>query len=248
MSSGTTSLEQPLLGEDTCAADNEFQGPASTTAFMTGIRRIIEGRSHTDDVPVRQRIPTLSHAPVNHPDLVLPHRQLADSLLDNYWEFVHPLYPFLHKADFDLIYESLRIGQEPPTTACTIMRVDSATSLCLLNLTFALGCQYHRDTGAKTLDTSAEVFYQRARSLLRVDPIESSNNTLQLVQAMLLMAQLLVSIGHTQKAWGIIGMAVRTCYQLGLHHAATSDAIIFPKLEDRRTVRLVYHGTLMLER
>ena len=128
------------------------------------------------------------------------------------------------------------------------MRVDKATSLCVLNLVLALGCQYHHGAGPDKPEATVEVFYKQARSLLRTDPIETSNNTLQLVQAMLLMTQLLLGTGQTQKAWGIVGMAVRTCYQLGLHRAASSDTDEFPKPMDREVIRAVYHGTLMLER
>ncbi|KAK5053722.1 hypothetical protein LTR84_001683 [Exophiala bonariae] len=246
--SGSIPLGQTLSDGNTCAADNEFQGPASTTAFMLSIRRIIEGGPPVDDVSMAQRNSTSSHNPVNASHHLLPVRQLADTLVANYWEFVHPLYPFLHGPDFDIIYDCLWTGKEHPTTACTVMRVDPTTSLCVLNLIFALGCQYHRDIDAEIPATSTEIFYQRARSLFRVNPIESGQTTLQLVQAMLLMTQVLVSTGHNQKAWGVIGMAVRSCYQLGLHHVAGSATNIFPKLEDRETARVVYHGALTLER
>lgn len=247
-SSGSRSLEHARYEESTCEADNEFHGPASTTTFMKHIREIIEDGTPTNVASVSQLRQSTSHIPLRSPDHMLPPRQLADSLLGHYWEFVHPLYPFLHKPDFDGMYESLCTGREFPNNACKVMRVDKATSLCVLNLVFALGCQYHHESGPEKAEATAEVFYKQARSLLRTDPIETTNNTLQLVQAMLLMTQLLLGTGQTQRAWGIVGMAVRTCYQLGLHHAASSDTDEFPKPMDREIIRAVYHGTLMLER
>lgn len=159
-SSGSRSLEHARYEESTCEADNEFHGPASTTTFMKHIREIIEDGTPTNVASVSQLRQSTSHIPLRSPDHMLPPRQLADSLLGHYWEFVHPLYPFLHKPDFDGMYESLCTGREFPNNACKVMRVDKATSLCVLNLVFALGCQYHHESGPEKAEATAEVFLQ----------------------------------------------------------------------------------------
>lgn len=215
---------------------------------MKHIRQAIEGRPLEDGRSDSQSNRVTTPISVSSPDYLLPPRQFADSLLNRYWDFVHPLYPFLHRSSFYEIYEALWTGQESPNTTCTIMRVDKATSVCILNLVLALGCQYHHEAGSEKSNATAEEFFKRARSLLRINPIEPSDNTLQLVQAMLLMTQFLMGTGHTHKAWGVVGMAVRTCIQLGLHRAADSGMAIFPKPIHREIVRRVYHGALMLER
>lgn len=237
-----------LAGGDACEADNEFLGPASNTAFMKHIRQVIEGQLVEDRVSDLQSNQIDTDLSAGSPDYVLPPRQLADSLVDHYWVFVHPLYPFLHKPSFCEIYDTLWTGQKLSNTGCTNMKIDEATSVCILNLVLALGCQYHHKHGVGTSIATAEVFYKRARSFLRLNPTEPRNNTLQLVQAMLLMTQFLMGTGHTHKAWGVVGMAVRICYQLGLHRNADSSPETFPKPVQREIVRRVYHGALMLER
>ncbi|KEF51141.1 uncharacterized protein A1O9_12755, partial [Exophiala aquamarina CBS 119918] len=233
---------------DACETNNEFLGPASNTAFMKHIRQVIEGHPLEDRASNSQSNRIDTHFSDGSPDYVLPPRQLADSLVDHYWNYVHPLYPFLHKQSFHETYEALWTGQKFPITTCTVMRTDEVTSVCILNLVLALGCQYHHEHGAGKARATAEVFYKRARSFLRLNPTEPSNNTLQLVQGMLLMTQFLMGTGHTHKAWGVVGMAVRTCYQLGLHRAADTGADTFPRPVQREIVRRVYHGALMLER
>jgi hypothetical protein len=244
----STPIGNPLVDGNACEAENEFLGPGSNAEFMKHIRQAIEGHPLEDGASDSQSSRVITHISISSPDYVLPPRQFADSLLNRYWDFVHPLYPFLHKSRFYEVYEALWTGQESPNTTCTIMRVDEATSVCILNLVLALGCQYHHEAGAGRSNTTAEVFFKRARSLLRINPIESSDNTLQLVQAMLLMTQFLMGTGNTHKAWGVVGMAVRTCFQLGLHRTPDSGTGFFLKPIHREIVRRVYHGALMLER
>lgn len=237
-----------LAGGDACEADNEFLGPASNTAFMKHIRQAIEGQPPDDRASKSQSNRINTDVCADPPNYVLPPRQLADSLVGHYWNFVHPLYPFLHKPSFREIYDALWTGQNLPDTGCTIMKIDEVTSACILNLVLALGCQYHHGQDVGTSSDTAEVFYKRARSYIRLNPTEPSDNTLQLVQAMLLMTQFLLGTGHTHKAWGIVGMAVRTCYQLGLHRAADSGPDNFPEPVQREVMRRVYHGALLLDR
>jgi len=128
------------------------------------------------------------------------------------------------------------------------MRLEEGTAVAILNLVLALGCQYQSRKEPGLPHTEAEVFFDRAHALIKFDPVETSNVSVPLLQLMLLMTQYLMGTGNTHKSWGIIGMAVRCCHQLGLHRNATYNETALHNPLDRNLAKRVYHGCLMLER
>lgn len=125
---------------------------------------------------------------------------------------------------------------------------DEATFLCTFNLVLALSCQYAEIIEPDQCQTTANMFFQRAKDLLKFDPVESTGRSVQLVQALLLMGQYLQGIGSANRAWSVIGIALRICHELGLHNPSNKAERSCRNITERELVRRLYHGCLMLER
>lgn len=84
----------------------------------------------------------------------LPSRRNADRLVSQYWEVIHPLYPFLLRQTFDKSYQRIWAGMP--------LDGDEKTYLCLLNSIFALSsCITDCIPIAQRIATS-KVYFQRA--------------------------------------------------------------------------------------
>jgi hypothetical protein len=152
-------------------------------------------------------------------DYVLPTRKTADSLLNLYWELVHPLYPFIDKEGICTVYESLWQSNGPI--------YDALDDLCALNIIFALACQLSPNIKLEQRIASAEGYFRRARHLLNYDMWQTGS--FQLVQILLIFGQYLQSSNNSHQCWMVIGLAVRTAQSLGLHLPETSAQIRSPK-------------------
>lgn len=238
-----------ITGAATGELQNEgFHGTSSAASFMNSVRQAIEGQVSTEfagDIiyPSPTTIPQMKR----RLEYVLPPRRASDELQGSYWQFVYPLYPFIDRGIFNQLYRSLWDGTSLPGSGSHLMRFDEAASVAILNLVLALGCQYRAQSEPGEAHDAAEVFFNRAHSLVRFDPTDTSLLTLQYVQLMLVMAQYLTGTGNTHKAWGIIGTAIRACHHLGLHRSATYDKFSLNH-QDKEFVRRIYHGCVLLER
>ncbi|KAJ5558513.1 hypothetical protein N7535_008728 [Penicillium sp. DV-2018c] len=176
----------------------------------------------------------------------LPPRQLADHLLNCYFDKIHSLYPFVHKNSFSRAYKLIwspeyqtsdasfttGIGLGDPT-------VSPAMFLCALNVIFALGCQFI------TLDRSArkaasEKFFQRSQRLQNLTCLDEGN--ISTVQTLLLASQYLQGVGSPAKCWNLIGLACRMAQGLGLHSDKADKDRLPAELQMRRRI---WHGCVM---
>jgi hypothetical protein len=258
-----------IIGAVTGEPQNQgFLGSSSAAAFMKHIREAVDSRAGVESPEgvlfgsERTQIhPESGHgqqlfgsgkrkSPLE--DYVLPPRKLADSLSRAYWANVYPLYPFLDRRNFTKMYNDIWNGTDdavstpmsPTTSSCP----GNPTSLCIFNLVLALACQYPDTIEPGKSQSTARVFFLRAKDLLRFDPVDSADRSIYLVQALLLMGQYLQSIGSTHKAWRVVGIAIRVCHELGLHRAVTTSEEVVPKINEREMMRRVYHGCVMMER
>lgn len=215
---------------------------------MNSVRQAIEGQVSTESAgDIIYPSPTAILPMKRRIEYVLPPRRASDELLGSYWHFVYVLYPFIDRDNFHQVYKSLWDGTPLPGSASHLMRLDEAASVATLNLVLALGCQYRTQSEPGEAHDAAEVFFNRAHSLVRFDPTDTSLLSLQYVQVMLVMAQYLTGTGNTHKAWGIIGTAIRACHHLGLHRSATYDKCSLTH-QDKDFVRRIYHGCVLIER
>ncbi|KAK2017534.1 hypothetical protein LZ32DRAFT_635179 [Colletotrichum eremochloae] len=92
-------------------------------------------------------------------DYVLPARKQADHLMDLYWYYVDPLYPFLDQQRFEHSYRALFAG--------TAIDADERIFVSILNLIFALSTQLIESMTPEQRDSSSQVYFKRAQDLLQ---------------------------------------------------------------------------------
>lgn len=116
---------------------------------------------------------------------VCPARRKADDYLQCFWEFVHPVFPVIHKTSFIATYEKIWTGEDADDHLDSRTDVEEVVFTSNLNLIFALGCQYSTPIPASQKRSAANDFYQRSRQLFPFDILDS--NSMPLVQMLLLM-------------------------------------------------------------
>ena len=168
-------------------------------------------------------------------EYVLPTRKTADSLINLYWDLVHPLYPFVDKEGICTVYQSLWQSGGPV--------YDEPNDLCALNIIFAIACQLSPNIKVQQRKASAEVYFRRARHLLNYDMWQVGS--FQLVQCLLIFGQYLQSSNNPHQCWMIIGLAVRTAQSLGLHLPETSARIRSQRRQ--QMARRVWYGCVLMD-
>jgi len=229
-------------------------GDSSTIAF---IRQVAEGTRTADatllnpdgdhaavDVPAQSGTPIVLlplDIPLSNSKAlaVLPLRRQADDFLHCYWEFIHPLFPLLHKTSFVRRYESLWL----PDAAASIGD-EEPFFLSNLNLVLALGCQFSTQVASAQKASAANDFHQRSRRALLYDILGSTS--ISVVQWLLLNGIYLQSTSHASYCWNSIGLAIRHAQGLGLHieHSKRGSE----KQIDREMRRRIWHTCVILDR
>ncbi|CUS07415.1 unnamed protein product [Tuber aestivum] len=152
----------------------------------------------------------------------LPPKDLADSLVNIYFETVHPLFPIIYKGLFKHQFEVLYQTRDPAKVA--------RKWLAIMNLVFAIGARHLSMIGEDEADVWQHVtFFLRARLLGALDGgLVFEIATLQNVQAMGLTGMYLLASKQTNRySWNVAGLAIRHAYGMGLHLrtvASTLDA------------------------
>jgi len=227
---GTVSTEGDAF--HTFDVANEFYGSSSAASFMkeacTSVK--VHRRPHTEtntrSVPAFManwaRPEPLGLAQANK--FALPPRNLADHLLERFWDRVYCLYPFFHKPTFLRAYESLwrpshELPSEPPLPGLGLgscQGADAGTIVfhCALNTAFALGAHFS-DLGPKDKAAAIETFFNRSKAFVGLDFIDMHN--VGVVQSLLLMTLFLQSTPFPSRCWNSVGLACRVGQGLGLH-------------------------------
>jgi hypothetical protein len=138
----------------------------------------------------------------------MPPRDLADSLVDSYFNHVHRLYPFVHEPNFRSQYERMWMnGGDHSET--------KATWFALLNLIFAHGYEFHNPIQGRSPSHSATRFLVKARNIVFAHIFKEGN--LELIQALLLMCHYLQGTLELNECWSLSGLMIRTSISIGLH-------------------------------
>ncbi|KAF4963605.1 hypothetical protein FSARC_8390 [Fusarium sarcochroum] len=175
----------------------------------------------------------------------LPPKSLASELLKAYCSHDHLCYPFLSTKSLyrslDAVYEE---GREKDT-------VDAF----FVDMTLAIGtAQVHKFNWNGVYD--AETHYNRAMTRL-ADVL--ARDGIERLQALLLVCQYRMgttSSNTTTSVWHLIGVAARTCLEMGLHRAATyalpqtneDDRNQKEKEEEMETKRRCFWSLVSLDR
>lgn len=227
--------------EDSC-----LYGESSTIAFLRQVEQCEQGDDRStitskstlarNDLPVALRPLKIA----NEGDLaVLPIRYRADMFLACYWDFVHPLFPLLHKPEFMANYQRLWLPQTDPRT-----RIEDTLFLSHLNLVFALGCQFCSKIDPNEQLTMATQFYERSQHMWLYDILGSTSPLV--VQWLLLTAVYCQSTSHASRCWNSAGLAIRLAQSIGLH-MELPDSIENNQVRVEMRRRL-WHTCLVLDR
>ncbi|TKA57905.1 hypothetical protein B0A49_11532 [Cryomyces minteri] len=149
-------------------------------------------------------------------EFILPPRRTADYLLSIYWESSYAIFSFVNKLDFENSYSLLWTGFED-------VSADEQAFHCNLNLMFAIACKLDQSGPPSDQAKSSDVYFERAKTLLKFDPLEVSR--FALIQAFLLMAQYLQSTNMPRQCFQSIGMAIWIAQDMGLHMPQTTSTI-----------------------
>ena len=176
--------------------------------------------------------------------VVYPPRQNADDFLRCFWEFVHPVFPIVHKTSFIKSYEQVWLPRNIVSTREDNVDVEDIIFSSTLNLVFALGCQFSALVAPAKKASVADEFYRRARRLFIFDIVDSIS--LSAVQMLLLTGVYLQSTRHAHRCWNVVGFAIRIAQSLGLHYdhsRSGSESQLQTQMKRR-----VWHTCLILDR
>lgn len=156
----------------------------------------------------------------------VPMRAEADKLVDSYWVWVHSLYPFPHMPSFHARYRSIWQPAKDQQSNGGDFQSQNPTDYydgvseklfhCMLNAIFALGALFNPAIALQDRDAVSRSFFNRAKALVDLDELACGSPTL--VQVLLLMGQYLQSTDAASSCWNIVGLAIRVCQGIGLHH------------------------------
>lgn len=156
----------------------------------------------------------------------LPDRHLADSLVDGYFDRVHPLYPFVHEPSFRAEYEKMWAWLPESTLR--------PSWYALLNLVFAHGCEFCDAVPEEQVLTRVAPFVARSRQIIFSHVFRKAN--LELVQSLLLMCHYLQGTLDLNECWNLVGLMIRTAFTIGLHLDPDSQSLTTMEKEVRKRV------------
>jgi hypothetical protein len=163
-------------------------------------------------------------------------------LIEAYFSRCHFLMPVLDKPTFLRQYNTIMDN----TKDQALVRSEAAF-LCVLFAVFACAAHLVQDSRLTTGERSDDggmgmVYYERA---LILQYISHANTQIAHVQCFILMSSFLCSINCLPQAWILIGQAVRTGQDLGLHRSPRR--LLITPIE-KETRRKVWWGVYTLDR
>ena len=223
-------------------SDSAAYGPSSTIAFLRHViakgSRPVSGAVTPNGGPkmARNAAPRLAPVrPVDSGQAVLPLRRSADDFLACYWEFVHPVFPLLHKTSFIDQYERFWASSKGDRGGSD--DIEEPMVMAILNLVFALGCKYSTLVHSSQKSSTADEFYQRTRVLSEFSILDAMS--IATVQMLALSGVYLQSTQYASRCWNSVGLAIRAAQSLGLH--SESRGVKASSQLEREIRRRVWH-------
>lgn len=237
--------------------DNSLYGPSSTIDFIRSVvskkdanttparSTNVNGKAQSDDFAPSQISPqAMERIPCcNEGSAALPRRRSADDFVACYWDFIHPMFPVLHKATFLKRYEQFWTSEaSSPVTKTGDLDVEEIIFVSTMNLVFALGCKFSPLVASVQKASVADGFYQQSRQLFHFDILDSAS--IPLVQALVLTGVHLQSTRYASRCWNTVGLAIRVAQSIGLHvdHGAKISQV------EREMRRRIWHTCVNLDR
>jgi hypothetical protein len=154
--------------------------------------------------------------------IILPPRSLGDSLLQSYWDFIHPLFPILHKPGFESRYFPIwSIGGASSLSQAT-GQIEDVLFYAILNIVLAIGAQRNESLTSAQREKLADEFYKRSQALISIETLDVSS--IEVVQLMLLRGLYLLYTPFADRCWNTVGFAIRVAQRLDLHNTSLNEA------------------------
>ncbi|KAH6713063.1 fungal-specific transcription factor domain-containing protein [Leptodontidium sp. MPI-SDFR-AT-0119] len=221
--------------------DANLYGESSTIAFVRHVMHEPPRQENWQDTAASPELEAIRDR--DESLMIYPRRQAADNYMNSFWEFVHPVFPILHKTFFMSKYAEVWSPQ-PDKSPNSTNQVDEAAFSSCLNLTFALGCQFRGSIAADKRVAVADEFYQRARKIFIYDVLDTSS--MPVLQMLLLTSVYLQSTRYSERCWNSVGLAIRAAQTLGLHSESIARR---PATQVTREIRRrVWHVCVTLDR
>ncbi|RHZ50185.1 hypothetical protein CDV55_102112 [Aspergillus turcosus] len=239
---------------------NEYFGSSSTASM---VRLLARGSLPGGSSPVR----TSQHQPrdaspqgrgawppsrVQVEGFLLPPRDLADHLLECFWDRVYCLYPFFDRASFQDAYDNLWLPKSQSGKSLSELDIGlgskadsgprSLVFVCALNVIFALGCHFARDIPVTEREAVSYTFLLRAKQHIGLDMLDL--RTTGVVQTLLIVALYLQSTPFPHRCWNSIGVACRIAQGLGLHEEQLYEQ---KSPLEQEIQRRTWHGCVMMD-
>ncbi|KAI3573491.1 fungal-specific transcription factor domain-containing protein [Fusarium oxysporum f. sp. albedinis] len=248
--------EQGVMHQSHDAEEDIVYGPSSNISFLQEVIQLQDPEmdtaqpSQSTTCPKERTIPDLlGFTVVQSPSLAhsvdpvsLPERQFADALFRCFWDFIHPVFPILHRPSYATMYDHLW-QQVMPSAYHYKQTNDDVVFHATLNMVLALGCQRSEQIPSAQRNQFADSFYRRSHRLISIETLDFSS--LQIVQLLLLRAIYLHYTTYADRCWNMVGVALRVAQGLGLHLEQTAPSKNQLKREMRRRV---WHNCVALDR
>lgn len=158
---------------------------------------------------------------------ILPAREVADALVEAYFDRVHPNYLIFHRGTFQVQYESIWVDLKRP-----IREFESAL-ICSVFMMFVFGAQVleHHD-GEKSAQLQRqylELVQSRTYQLLHTTSLLN-------VQAILLLQLHQHNASERNTSWALLGCASRMALSLGMHREGATGGFDSIEKELRRRI------------
>ncbi|KAH7556162.1 hypothetical protein BM1_06688 [Bipolaris maydis] len=178
----------------------------------------------------------------------LPPRNIADRLIDRFFQNVHIFYPWCHSVSFRARYESLWTKEGYPEPSVLLHRdiglggdrCPPSAFFCALNAMFALGCEF--SAGLPNKQSVCATFGDRMNDLMHVDLLDQAG--LGQVQALLLVSHWLLTTELPTRCYNVVGLACRMAVGIGLNSNRHAGRRSCAENEIRRRV---WFGCLQME-
>lgn len=195
-------------------------GPPEKSVSSNPLNPAGAGTSMRDSFFGLHTRPTIQPAP-------FPTRDVAMRLVTLYFEHANPQIPILHRPEFMRMFERAYASEG---------RGLSARELYMLNMVFAIGCGVIVGEPVKAeAPGGSRIQFQQTRNQSRPEEyhasaivhleecLSNSGGGLEVLQAVLLLANFALLRPVPPGLWYITGVAVRLAVDLGLHHEDGTD-------------------------
>ncbi|RMZ85474.1 hypothetical protein DV737_g768, partial [Chaetothyriales sp. CBS 132003] len=211
--------------EDFTREEAKGTGFMGKNSELTWLQRLDQETKHSDDtVPEEQqqaRPPSVTEVSYHLDDLSIfpyepvdphdyPNPKMAQHLFRAYMTRTHPTFPIVGKRTLAAQFQRVFSGKSPRPPD---------KWLAIINTIFAIGAQYSHLIQADWRGDEGDhlIYFTRARLLGVTGESAFEHPDLQSIQIMGLMSFYFLTVGQVNRAWMLIGIAIRQATALGLN-------------------------------